>query len=177
MSFRRNVAIIFLALTISCACPTAQNAEAELALEVVPVKSVFQIGEKVDLNFVLRNVGHSDIVVARTLRLTASIKLDIADAQGQLAQWCGRIAEQYDSSRSYVTLAPGQSISSRLSVSCVNEGDKAHAWGYAIGQSGTYVIKATYRLPRPKEYYEKLFPNAQVVRGPVAAEPITIELK
>jgi hypothetical protein len=62
-------------------------------------------------------------------------------------------------------------------VSCVNKDDRARAWGYALDKPGKYIIKATYRLLQPKEYFESLFPGAHVARGPVSAEPVTIELK
>jgi hypothetical protein len=151
--------------------------EAKLSFEVSPVKSVFEAGETVEADFVLRNVGDTNVIVARTLRLTASIKLEIQDAQEQPAKWCGRIAEWTDSSRSYVNLAPGQSVHAKLAISCVDKENKSRSWGYSLNKPGKYVLKATYRLPRPKEYYKKLFPAADVVQGPISAQPVTLELR
>jgi hypothetical protein len=177
MTFIRNFLVGLSMFAISCAILVGKNGEAKLALEVKPVKPVFQTGDPIDLHFVLRNVGNRNVIVARTLRLTANIKLEIQDAQGQSALWCGRIAEWADSSRSYVNLAPGQSVSATLTASCVNKENKSRSWGYTVDKPGKYVAKATYRLPRPKEYYEKLFPEAEVVRGPILAQPISIELR
>jgi hypothetical protein len=149
----------------------------DLALEVKSRKLVYQYGETVELNFILRNVGRKNVIVARRLRLTSNIGIEISDPQGQLAQWCGRIAEPIDSARSYMPLAPGESVRAILPVSCVNKEDRRRAWGFTLSSPGRYVVKAAYRLPRPKEHYENLFPNARVIRGPILAEPITIELK
>lgn len=173
-------------LLISCSlCAAAPQDEPkigkqgknDLVLVVKPTKLVYHGRETVELHFALRNTSSNSLIVAKTLRLTANIALEITDSHGGTAQWCGRIAEWYDSARSYVTLSPGELVQATLAVSCVNKEDVKHAWGYTFGGAGRYTIKASYRLPRPAEYYKRLFPNETVARGPILAEPVTIEVK
>jgi hypothetical protein len=105
------------------------------------------------------------------------IRLDISDAQGNAAKWCGRIADElFVSKDSYRTLSPGESIHARLITSCDNSQDSKRG-GYVLSAPGKYLIKAVYLLPLPREEYEKAFPNSSVVRGPISAEPVTVELK
>ena len=149
-----------------------------LVLEAKPTKLVYAKGETVEFNFTLRNVGGSDLIVPRWLQLKLNVGLDIADSQGKPATWCGRIADQIIPSKSrYKTLSYGQSLSAKLAISCIGKDNPQHAWGYQFDAPGKYVIKATYRLPQSKEYFQSLFPNAQVNRGPVLAEPATIEVR
>lgn len=42
---------------------------------------------------------------------------------------------------------------------------------------GKYKIEAAYFLLLPEKEYEKVFPGIRVIRGPVQAEPVTIDLK
>ena len=177
MKLLRNLLIFLPLVAISSVSMAGKSGETKLSLEVTPVKPVFQTGETVTADFVLRNVGDTSVMVARTLRLTASIKLEIKDDQEQSAKWCGRIAEWTDSARSYVSLAPGQSVHARLSLSCVDKENKLRSWGYTLDKPGKYIVRATYRLPRPSEYYKKLFPDVEVVQGPISARPISIELR
>jgi hypothetical protein len=149
-----------------------------LVLEGKPTKLVYAKGETVEFDFTLRNVSGDRLIVARWLQLTLNVGLDISDSQGNTAEWCGRIADEIVPSKSrYKTLAPGESVSAKLAVSCVNKNDRRHAWGFVMDAPGKYMIKATYRLPQPKEYFHRLFPTARVIQGPVSAEPVTIELK
>ncbi|SRR6266849_2764419 len=181
----RNGIWLAVFVLILCCLPVAasqdrnpgKEGKADLALEVEPGKLVYHDGEAVELHFILRNVSQSNLIVARRLRLMSTIALEISDSRGKIAQWCGRIAEQFDSARSYVTLSPGESVQATLTVSCVGKDDRKHAWGFTLSGPGRYIIRATYRLPRPKEYYESLFPNGRVIRGPILAKPVTIELK
>jgi len=151
---------------------------ATLILDIKPSKSVYQKGETVEIEVTLRNASKDDQIVPRQLHLTLNVDLEILNPQGTRADWCGRIADQIIPSKSrYKTLSPDESVHTKLAVSCVNKDDRRRAWGYALDKPGKYIIKAAYRLPQPKEYFENLFPGAHVARGPVSAKPVTIELK
>jgi hypothetical protein len=162
-------------------CATAQSAlpqsPADLILEVKPTKSVYLKNDPIELDFTLRNSGKSPQIVARRLSLGMRIKLDILDPSDKPAKWCGRIADELFVLRdNYKTLAPGESMHQRLVISCDNMKD-AKRGGYILDAPGRYMIKAAYLLPIPKEGYDKVFPNAHVIRGPVWAEPVTIDLQ
>ncbi|MBZ5723348.1 MAG: hypothetical protein LAO03_23685 [Acidobacteriia bacterium] len=148
-----------------------------LILEALLVKPTYAQGETVELTFKLRNAGRNKALIARTFQLTRYIDLEILDQQGKHAQWCGRVISQTDSARSFTTLAPGASVSLKLPISCVNGGDPGRAWGYTLVNRGKYIIRATYRLPQPEKFFERFFPNTPVVRGPIPAEPVTIEIE
>ena len=158
--------------------PIGSRTKLELTLDAKPTKLVYLNGETVEFNFTLRNVSKEEQIVARQLKLTLNVDLRISDSQGRQVKWCGRIADQIiPSKHRYIALLPGKSLPARLAVSCANKDDPGNAWGYLLDAPGKYTVKAAYRLPQPKEYFESLFPNAHVVRGPVVAEPVTIELK
>jgi len=149
-----------------------------LVLVAKPTKLIYAKGEQVEFNFTLRNVSSNALIVARRLQLTLNVELKISDAQDKPVEWCGRIADQLVPLQSrYVSLSPGESVRAKLVVSCENKDDRTRAWGYILHAPGKYVVKATYRLPQPKEYFEKLFPNTHVVRGPILADPVTIDLR
>lgn len=148
-----------------------------LIFEALAVKPDYVNGETVELSFKLHNVGHNDVLIARTFQLTRYIDLQISNQHDEQARWCGRVVSQTDSARSFTVLAPGESVKVELVVSCVNRSDPGRAWGYALDKPGKYVIKATYRLPQTKAFFEKFFPNVHAVRGPIAAKPVTIEIE
>jgi hypothetical protein len=147
-----------------------------LILEVRAVKPDYPKGEAVELTFRLQNVSQKKVLVAQTFQLTRYIDLEISGKEGKRADWCGRVVSQTDSMRSFTTLNPGGSISKKVVISCVNRGEPGRAWGYALDDPGKYVIRATYRLPQPEPFFEKFFPKVPVVRGPVSAEPVSIEI-
>jgi len=177
------VPLLILAVALCC-CPNVdaqygseKQETPQLALDATSSKTVYEQGQPVEIDFTLRNIGRRELVVARWLRLTTNIALDISGDGGKSAQWCGRIAETIDSERSYTILEPGKSVHAKLTVSCINGEIKNRAWGFAFDGPGQYIIKAKYRLPRPREHYKQLFPNFDIIRGPILAKPLKIELK
>jgi len=156
--------------------PPAQETQG-LVLDVKPTKLVYAKNEPVELDITLRNAGKHRQIVARRLSLGMRITLVILDPQGKSAKWCGRISDEIVVLKgNYKTLSPGESVHAKLTITCGSAKDPGHG-GYVLDAPGKYVIKAAYRLPIPKEDYERAFPNADVIRGPVWAEPITIELQ
>ena len=151
--------------------------ESKLAFVVEPVKTVYTRGENVEFTFRLSNRSKDKVLVAKTFQLNFYVDLDMSGAAGKSADWCGRILGQIDSPRSFVTLSPGASLSKKLVVSCVNKADKSRAWGYYLDTPGKYIVRGTYRLPQPKVFFQKVFPDVPVVRGPVSAQPVTIEIR
>lgn len=153
------------------------NRESGLVFVIEPVKTVYTKGENVEFKFRLSNRSDEKVLVAKTFQLARYVDLNISDAKGKLAGWCGRIVSQTDSPRSFTTLSPGESVSQNLVVSCVNETDRTQAWGYSLDTPGRYLVTGTYRLPQPSAFFEELFPKIQVVRGPVSAKPVSIEIR
>jgi hypothetical protein len=148
----------------------------DLVLEVNPTKPVYAKNEPVKLDFKLRNAGPRAQIVARRLSLGMRITLVIRDAHGQPAKRCGRIADEIVVLKeNYKLLAPGQSVRARLTISC-DEVDPSRA-GYVFDRSGRYTIRAAYKLPIPREDYEKAFPGSDIVRGPVWGKAVAIEIK
>ncbi|MCU1270586.1 MAG: hypothetical protein JWN74_1880 [Acidobacteriaceae bacterium] len=154
--------------------PAAQD----LALKVSPTKLVYKTSEAIELHLTLENKGQAQQIVPRHLKLRTNIRLQILDHQGGSAKWCGRIADELVFLKSnYRTLSPGEFLKGRLTISCQNAEDPGRSWGYKISVPGKYTIEAAYQLTLPRENYEKGFPGARVVSGPVSAEPVTIELQ
>lgn len=156
----------------------ARQEASSATFEATPTKGVFAKGETVEVKFRLRNNGRAPIIVPRALRLRLSVDLEISDGAGKESKWCGRIADQVIPSKiRYLSLAPGQSLDALLAISCVDKDNPNRAWGYLVDSPGKYTFKAKYRLPQPKEFFESLFPNQDVARGPILAEPFTIEIR
>ena len=175
---------LLIALLATCGHPLgAQNSplatqKAQVVFAAKPAKGAYAKGEAVEFDFGLKNGGNDPIIVPRALRLSLNVDLEISNAAGTLAKWCGRIADQLIPSRSrYQSLSPGQSVRARLTVSCVDKDNPNRAWGYSLDAPGKYTIRARYRLPQPKEFFESLFPKQDVARGPIFAEPVTIEVR
>ena len=179
---KKIILLVLVFLLPSWFIMTAQNQavetgrESKLVFVVEPVKTVYVKGESVEINFRLSNRSGNKVLVPKNFQLNFNVNLDILDAKGKSADWCGRIASQIDSPRSFTTLTPGESISKKLVVSCVNKDDRSRAWGYSLDAPGKYVVRGTYRLPQPKVFFKKFFPNVPVERGPVSAEPVSIEI-
>ena len=171
------VLLPFLGWSVAQSNPIDAGDGSGLILEVHAVKPNFSKGEAVELTFHLQNVSQRKVLVARTFQLARYVDLEISGQEGNRASWCGRVVSQTDSMRSFTTLDPGGSISKKEMISCVNRGDPGRAWGYELGDPGKYVIRATYRLPQPEAFFEKFFPKVPVIRGPVSAEPVSIEIK
>ncbi len=155
------------------------SAEAQdLVLKVSPTKPIYKTTEPIELDLTLENKGKAQQIVPRQLKLRTNIILKILDQQGVSAKWCGRIADELVFLRSnYRALSPGESLRGRLTISCENAGDQGRAWGYKISVPGKYKIEAAYQLTLPRQNYERAFPGARVVSGPVSAEPIMINLQ
>jgi hypothetical protein len=171
------ILLLFSGWSVARSNPADTGDGSGLILQVQAVKPDYAKGEAVELTFNLQNVSQKKVLVARTFQLTRYIDLEISDQHGKRAGWCGRVVSQTDSMRSFTTLAAGGSVSVKLAVSCVNRSDPGRAWGYVLDDPGTYVIKATYRLPQTEAFFEKFFPMTPVVRGPISAEPLTIDIK
>lgn len=148
-----------------------------LAFEAKATKPVYAKGENVEFSFTLRNGGEDTLMVVRQFQLRLNVSLEITDSQGLPVEWCGRIAEVIPSKNLYRALSPGESIHTNLNIACVNRENPRIAWGYNLKAPGKYTVKATYRLPQPKEVLQQLFPERQVVRGPLFADPVMIELQ
>ena len=149
----------------------------ELTLEVKPTRSAYAKNDPVELDLTLRNVGKQQQVVARRLSLDIRIELNISDSLGKPLRRCGRISDELSVFRAnYRTLAPGESMRTRLSISC-NDPKYPTQGGYIFETAGKYRIEAAYYLPLPDKEYEKAFPGIRVVRGPVQAKSVTIDLK
>lgn len=152
-------------------------AESKLVFVIEPVKTIYAKGESVEFTFRLSNRSGDKVLVAKTFQLVHFVTLDIVNAEGKRAEWCGRIAGQTDFPRSFVTLSPGESVTKKLMVSCVNKDDRSRAWGYSLEAPGKYVVTGTYQLPQPEAFFKKLSPNVPAVRGPVSAKPVSIEIR
>jgi hypothetical protein len=155
----------------------ATTEQTGLVFQVEATKPVYIKGEPVELNFRLSNQSKSIMLVAKSFQLNYYVELNIANAGGHSAVWCGRIVDQIDSPRSFVKLSPGQSIHAKLVVSCVNGNDPKHAWGYLVQEPGKYSVKATYRLPQTKRFLKSLFPGIVAVKGPISAPTISLEIR
>ncbi|SRR6266700_2211038 len=149
----------------------------ELEFTVKPTKSSFRENEPIEVRFGIRNLSSTKVVVAKTFQLTQFVDLEIVDEQGRRAAWCGRISGQIESRRPYGVLNANESFFAKVAISCVHKEKPAEAWGYSFGQPGRYVIRAVYRLPEPLAIYKKMFPDIPIVRGPIPATAITIEIK
>lgn len=156
---------------------TKSSEESKLTFVVEPIKTIFAKGEEVEFTFRLSNHSPDKVLVAKTFQLAHFVTLYIANAEGKRAEWCGRIAGQTDFPRAFVALSPGESVSKKLIVSCVNKDDRSRAWGYSLEAPGRYVVTATYRLPQPEAFFRKLSPNVPAMRGPISAPPVTIEIR
>jgi hypothetical protein len=156
---------------------TNTGQESKLVFVIEPAKAVYMKGGDVEFIFRLSNHSDNKILVAGTFQLAHFVTLNIVDGEGRHAEWCGRIVSQTDFPRSFVALSPGESVSKKLVVSCVNKDDPSRAWGYALGGVGKYFVTGTYRLPQPEAFFKKLFPHVPAVRGPVSAKPVTIEIR
>jgi hypothetical protein len=153
------------------------SGQSKLAFVIEPVKTIYAKGESVEFTFRLSNRSGNKVLVAKTFQLTHFVTLDMVNTEGKRAEWCGRIAGQTDFPRSFVTLSPGESVSKKLIVSCVNKDERSRAWGYSLEGPGKYVVTGTYRLPQPEAFFKKLSPNVPAVRGPVSATPVSIEIR
>jgi hypothetical protein len=151
--------------------------ESKLVFVIRPVKATYAKGENVEFTFRLSNRSGDKVLVAKTFQLAHFVTLDIVNAEGKRAEWCGRIASQTDFPRSFITLSRGESVSKKLVVSCVNKDDRSRSLGYSLEAPGKYVVTGTYRLPQPKAFFQKIFPNVPIVYGPVSAEPVIIEIR
>lgn len=151
--------------------------ESKLVFVIEPVKTIYAKGESVEFTFRLSNRSGDKVLVAKTFQLAHFVPLNIVNAEGKRAEWCGRIAGQTDFPRAFTTLSPGESVSKKLVVSCVNKNDRSRSWGYSLEAPGKYVVTGTYSLPQPEAFFKKLSPNVPAVRGPVSAQPITIEIR
>jgi hypothetical protein len=151
--------------------------ESKLAFVVEPVKTIYAKGEKVEFTFRLSNHSRDKVLVAKTFQLAHFVTLDVVNAEGKHVEWCGRIAGQTDLPQSFIALPPGESVSKKLIVSCVNKDDRSRAWGYSLEAPGKYVVTGTYRLPQPEAFFKKLSPNVPAMRGPVSAQPVTVEIR
>ena len=169
--------MVGLLLIVLCQLPVAGQEKPSLVFVAQATKSAYLKSEPMEVHFTLKNVGRDPVIVVRRLHLTLSVQLRISNSQGKQAKWCGRIAEVIPMRGSYTELAPGQSIRSELNISCVNEDDPQRAWGYRLNRAGRYVIEASYRLTQPQEELDSLFPGSHVIRGPIMAAPVTVELR
>jgi len=151
--------------------------ESKLVFAIEPTKPVSAKGENVDFTFRLSNRSGEKVLVAKTFQLAHFVTLNIVGSAGKRAEWCGRIISQTDFPRSFVALSPGESVSKKLVVSCVNKDDQSRAWGYSLEAPGKYVVTGTYRLPQLEAFFKKLSPGVPALRGPVSAEPVTIEIR
>jgi len=182
MKTKISFGIIILVLTSSFIGFAQENAaksreESKLIFVIEPVRAVYAKGESVEFKFRLSNRFDHKVFVAKTFQLAHFVTLDIVNAEGKRVGWCGRIAGQTDFPRSFTTLSPGQSVSKKLVISCVNKDDQSLAWGYSLEAPGKYVVTGTYTLPQPEIFFKKLSPNVPAIRGPVSAEPVTIEIR
>ena len=156
--------------------PSSQVSQ-DLALDAKPTKLVYAKGEPVELDITLRNVGKGSRIVARNLSLRMRIKLVITSPDGKPVTSCGVISDEIVVlGGNYKTLAPGQVIHKRLTITCDDAKDSRSS-GYTFDRSGKYLFKAAYLLPVPKEEYKRAFPDADVIQGPIWAEPFTIEVR
>jgi len=151
--------------------------ESKLLFVVTPTKTTYAKGENVDFTFRLSNRSGDKVLVAKTFQLAHFIVLNIVNAKGKRVEWCGRIASQTDFPRSFTTLSRGESVSKTITISCVNKDDRSRAWGYSLEVPGKYVVTGTYMLPQPEAFFKKLSPDIPAVRGPVSAQPVTIEIR
>lgn len=154
---------------------TAHQQTEDLTLEVSAPKSTYAKGDAIEMDFILRNAGKTQQIVARRLSLGTRIMLEVLNPDGGKAKRCGRISDEIVVLKGdYKTLYPGESVKDRIKVSC---DDAKGTAGYVFDRPGKYVIKASYRLSVPKEEYEKAFPKLDVILGPVWAKPITVEVQ
>lgn len=172
------IAVLAISLAVFAQEKVAKSGEeSKLAFVVEPAKTIYAKGEDVEFKFRLSNRSKTRLLVAKTFQLAHFVTLDIVNAEGKRAEWCGRIAGQTDFPRSFIRLSPGDSVSRKLIVSCVNKDDRSRAWGYSLEAPGKYVVTGTYRLPQPEAFFKKLSPDVPAVRGPILAQPVTIEIR
>ena len=84
--------------------------ESKLVFVIEPVKTTYAKGENVEFTFRLSNRSGDKVLVAKTFQLAHFVTLDIVNAEGKRAEWCGRIAGQTDLPRSFIVLSPGESV-------------------------------------------------------------------
>ena len=171
------VVLIVSLYALSQSSASGSDKQSKLAFVIEPVKPVFAKGENIELTFRLSNHSGEKILVAKTFQLAHFVTLSIIDKAGRQIKWCGRIVGQTDFPRSFVPLTSGESISRNLVVSCVNKDDPSRAWGYSLEAAGKYIVAGKYRLPEPEIFFKKLYSDVPAIKGPISAEPITIEIR
>ena len=172
--FRRATILTTLVCLGRIASPTPLRAEppGSLAFEVFPVRDKIPLGQPIYLRFQVRNTGTENILVNRRFYLNDVVSLEITGPSGQRLSWCGHIPQIEVSRGDFVFLAPGAHVEKIVQVSC----NESKTSGYEISAPGTYVIRAQYQLPFPKEVLAKAARGAAVVKGPISARPIQITL-
>jgi len=144
------------ALAFSCGLSGQQSLPASketssVVLEAKPVKTVYAREEAVEFDFVLRNDGTDPVIVPRALRLSLSVELEISNPVGQQPRWRGRIADEVIPSKNrYRSLAPGESLHARLTVSCVDRDQPNRAWGYLLDMPGSTLSRPDIGFHSPK---------------------------
>lgn len=156
--------------------PPTQGSQ-DLSLNTKPSKQVYAKGEPVELDITLRNVGKGPQIVARSLSLGMRITLVILYPDGKPVPRCGAVSDEIVVLKgNYKTLSPGEAVHRRLTITC-DDAKESRSSGYVLDRSGKYLIKAAYLLPVPKEEYKRVFPDLNVIQGPVWAQPVTIEVQ
>jgi hypothetical protein len=105
------------------------------------------------------------------------ITLVILYPDGKPVPRCGAVSDEIVVLKgNYKTLSPGEAVHRRLTITC-DDAKESRSSGYVLDRSGKYLIKAAYLLPVPKEEYKRVFPDLNVIQGPVWAQPVTIEVQ
>jgi hypothetical protein len=150
----------------------AERVDGPLVLEVLPTSQKVVVGEPINLTFRLRNVGNQSALVDRRFLLYHTVWLEITNAAGEKAEWCGRMTETLLRGKDFVILAAGAKVEKTVRVSC----DNKRVAGYALGDVGEYVVRARYELAVPPRALEAIARDALIVRGPVEAPPVQLEV-
>ncbi len=175
---RNRVSIATCVLMIVCilapprAIATVQRANTPLTFEVTAIRGEVALGTPIYLRFRLNNVGKNNVLANRRFYLDDTVLLQITGPSGVKLSWCGHIPQVVLSRGDFVILAPGAHVERTVRVSC----DKSRSWGFVFDAPGQYVVKAQYELPFPMNVLKKAAAGALVVKGPIRARPIRIEV-
>jgi hypothetical protein len=141
----------------------------KLEFGAVPNKPVYRLGEVIEFTFSLRNLGSTDVLVARRFVLNKYVWLEITGPDKKELPWCGKIDGRIGE---FAKLEPRAEIHSLVRISCNVRRDS----GFVFDRPGTYKVSAYYHMPEPVQSLKRIAGTAIVTTSPIRAKPTTITI-
>lgn len=173
---RMSVSIVLCAMIWAVSTPclgthhTSSSApKAKLEFRALPNRPEYQLGEVIKFKFSLRNLGRTDVLVAKRFVLNKYVWLQITGPDNKELPWCGKIDGGIGE---FAKLEPRAEIHSSVRVSCDVHRDS----GFIFDRPGTYKVSAYYHMPEPASSLKRIAGAAIVTTSRIRAKPTTFTI-